>query len=472
MPYSSTSELPRAIRDKYGSKCSRAFLHAFNSVYAEHGESRAFAAAHAAAKRCQGGKDMSDMDVVKGAEFKIFSGALTPVGEPVPAGESGERIVRTIASSSIEDLGGDVVTLPALQAMAESAKGMTIFRNHSYRVPDDVWGTTKHAEVKHAGTDGNGKPIYDLILDVKVRSDAKSLELYDAITKDGVRLGTSIGALIPPGAAKKNEAGGYTYETLNLKEASIVGIPQNPRSWVEYATKAWKRAEAEPPEDDEDTNEEFHVGVEEEAPAVNDVPGPSNPENPNMPDPEPVDTDKAAEPEVTKESDEPPADDEQDDEPAEGDDDEEPETVTASNPTFTASLDADEASEEAPAQELDASAPESAAEASPSEDDAQMDSMLTQSVDVLTDVVKSLTRERGQLVAKVAELTEQRDAAIQTARDAVANANLAVSIAKQMGETPLARKAVFKEQEAQLSDAVKAVYAPGVIKMLENTDGS
>ena len=53
MPYSSVSELPVAQTDQYSAHQKEAFLKAFNNAYKEYGgdESRAFAVAHAAAKR-------------------------------------------------------------------------------------------------------------------------------------------------------------------------------------------------------------------------------------------------------------------------------------------------------------------------------------------------------------------------------------------------------------------------------------
>ena len=53
MPYKSVSDLPEAQTDQYSAHQKEAFLKAFNSAYKEYGgdESRAFAVAHAAAKR-------------------------------------------------------------------------------------------------------------------------------------------------------------------------------------------------------------------------------------------------------------------------------------------------------------------------------------------------------------------------------------------------------------------------------------
>ena len=53
MPYRSVSDLPEAQTDQYNPHQKEAFLKAFNSAYKEYegDESRAFAVAHAAAKR-------------------------------------------------------------------------------------------------------------------------------------------------------------------------------------------------------------------------------------------------------------------------------------------------------------------------------------------------------------------------------------------------------------------------------------
>lgn len=52
MPYSSISDLPEAQVDQYSTHQKHAFLEAFNSALEEYGdEGRAFATAHAAAKR-------------------------------------------------------------------------------------------------------------------------------------------------------------------------------------------------------------------------------------------------------------------------------------------------------------------------------------------------------------------------------------------------------------------------------------
>ena len=53
MPYNSISDLPQAQTDQYSTHQKEVFLAAFNNAYKEYGgdESRAFAVAHAAAKK-------------------------------------------------------------------------------------------------------------------------------------------------------------------------------------------------------------------------------------------------------------------------------------------------------------------------------------------------------------------------------------------------------------------------------------
>jgi len=53
MPYDTTDDLPKAQTDQYNEHQKEAFLKAFNNAYDEYNgdEHRAFAVAHAAAKR-------------------------------------------------------------------------------------------------------------------------------------------------------------------------------------------------------------------------------------------------------------------------------------------------------------------------------------------------------------------------------------------------------------------------------------
>lgn len=460
-----------------------------------------------------GNSNVAQATTPRQAQFKLFSGALTPFD-----GKDGRLRLRTIASSSVEDLSGDIITPEALKGMAASAIGKTIFRNHSYKVPDDILGSVEKAEAKYAGTDEVGKPIWDLMLDVLVRNDPKSVETYKAVAEEGVQLGTSIGALIPVGGAAKGDNGGLVFSNLQFMEASIVGIPQNPRSWVQYATKAYKIAEATPGEDDDDTNEGFMEasvdpgdGIEKtgvEVPAdgethevtlepaeqmdksarvwvngadgkpqivveTDDAPAEATAEKAGEPDLAKAACPdcggyagsakgdcsnamhKTAEPDIVKG-----VDADLDEKPS---DDGEPVDPPATE------ADSDEPAEDSPAQELAKSVPESA------QADALLSDTMAKGADVLADLVKNLTREVMATRADRDAAFITRDQALQEAKDAKANAEYAIGLVVQLANQPFGPKAVVTEAAAIIRDLrtkFGGIYSANVLKMLEKTDES
>lgn len=144
-----------------------------------------------------------------------------------------------VASSTTKDLHGDTILESAISDMESAANNnLTIFLNHSYNVPEDVGGSVEKAKSQTRGVDQNGDPNVDLDFDILVNeSNPRAVSTFEAIER-GTKLGLSIGAMIPEGGAKRNKDGTYIIEHLDLMETSLVGIPANPRSWVEYAVKA------------------------------------------------------------------------------------------------------------------------------------------------------------------------------------------------------------------------------------------
>ena len=163
---------------------------------------------------------------VPNSTFKIYSGALKAYEA------EDKRRLKTVASSTIKDLSGDTMTESAINKMAESARNnMTIFLNHSYSVPEDVFGSVEDVQVVQRGE------FVDLDFDISLNeANPRAVQTWEAISK-GTKLGTSIGAKILDGWQDKS-SGGYVFDDVELLEASIVGIPANPRSWVEYAVKS------------------------------------------------------------------------------------------------------------------------------------------------------------------------------------------------------------------------------------------
>jgi HK97 family phage prohead protease len=162
--------------------------------------------------------------------------------------ETGEEeyVLSGIASSSIKDRHGDVMLPTALMDMERTANaGLTMFLNHSYDVPEDVAGSVRKASIKSTGTDDEGNPVYDLDYQFRInRVNKRAVEAFQSI-QNKTKLGLSIGARIPEGGAIRNKkTGRLLIAHVDLLETSIVGVPANPRSWVEAAVKSYKAGPA------------------------------------------------------------------------------------------------------------------------------------------------------------------------------------------------------------------------------------
>lgn len=168
------------------------------------------------------------------AKFRIFAPMLK-----ASLDSDGRMRLHGIASSTIKDRHGDTITLSALSDMERAASNnLTIFLNHEYRVPEDVAGSVERALIRSHPQDSG---IHDLVLDIVINdANPRAVDAWTAIQK-GTQLGLSIGAMIPDGGAiRDKKTGKYTIEHVELLETSLVGVPANPRSWVEYAVKSLK----------------------------------------------------------------------------------------------------------------------------------------------------------------------------------------------------------------------------------------
>lgn len=196
-------------------------------------------------------KDAADLDPIDRAiDFTIYTRDRAGNGLALKAwtekGEDGEddMLLSGIASSTIKDLHGDTMLPTALIDMERDAKdNLTIFLNHHYDVPEDVAGSVKEAALSATAVDeATGAPIYDL--DFKKlrinRENDRAIKSWKSM-HGGTKLGLSIGAQIPEGGAVRNKkTGALLIAHVKLLETSIVGIPANPRSWIDAATKAYK----------------------------------------------------------------------------------------------------------------------------------------------------------------------------------------------------------------------------------------
>ena len=207
----------------------------------------------------------------KPGEFRFVTKALSVTSEG--SGDQRVRRFRTIASSTIKDLGKDEMKITALEDMAESfRRGLTIFMNHKYAVPEDVFGRSDSAEIKDSGLrdEKTGSPIWDLHIGGVVNvPNPRAVQLADSIEGGYVTFGTSVGAIVK--AHTRNKDGGMDIEHVDCKEGSIVGIPMNQRSWTQKAAQAAVALDESEDEcedcDEQETASEAVVEAEKAVPA-------------------------------------------------------------------------------------------------------------------------------------------------------------------------------------------------------------
>jgi len=177
-------------------------------------------------------------------DFKVYTNALKAY-----EASNGDLYVTGTTSSTIRDLHGDEMTLNAIKTMADTAKqNMTIFLNHNYNVPQDLFGSVKDARVVKRFDSETNSEVYDLDIDVLVCKEDENPEAMRAFKaiKRGVKLGLSIGARVDRVSKKKDANTGddtYVIDSVKLMEASVVGIPANQRSYLQNALKSLKAAE-------------------------------------------------------------------------------------------------------------------------------------------------------------------------------------------------------------------------------------
>lgn len=450
MPFSVDN--PPEAASKYSPKCRRAFVHAFNSVYSDtKSDGKAMAAGHAAAQRCEGKR--SSMSDVK---FNIYSGLLK-------AYESdGVKRLKTTASSSIRDLAGDTMTLKALEKMAATARqNMTIFLNHKYQVPEDVLGSVEGTELKQATGDG----IWDLDFDIRIEdSNPRALKTWEAI-QNGTKLGASIGAKIPEGGAEYTKDG-LLIDDVILLEASIVGIPANPRSFVHYAVKAYEAAESG---EDEDTTlidtekAKVWVTVDTEDTAEGDAAADAGKAKPK------ADAKKDEEPEVAK-SDEGGSEPDDDDHPVAGVGESNDETDNTDGPAEDEADEADE-SESKEAFASDVPATQEAPESTP-ESDGEVDEsvFVGKSIEALRTTLKATTDELVETRKALAAETEKRVAAERERDEQKEYVRLASQFVERISALPIGRRAGFAGEVTAFRTKFANLYDAEVLKILEKNE--
>lgn len=186
-----------------------------------------------------------------GIEFRIYSTEkLAAVTD-----DDGKKRIKGIASSTVRDHHGDYMERSALLDMEKAANdNLTIFLNHNYKVPEDVFGSCEKAVIKRQNQDdGEGNSYYHILsMDIVVdEANPRAVKSFEHI-QNGTKLGLSIGAMIPrDGWSYDEDKEAFIIHHVELLETSVVSIPANPKSWITNAVKALKSAQGEESEEGE-----------------------------------------------------------------------------------------------------------------------------------------------------------------------------------------------------------------------------
>lgn len=360
-------------------------------------------------------------------EFKVFTGLLKASRSP-----DGKMRLHGVASSTTKDLHGDTMTQSAIADMERAANNnLTIYLNHEYRVPEDVAGSVEYAKAHIRGVDQDGNPNVDLDMDIVINDEnPRAVQTFKSIEK-GTKLGLSIGAMIPEGGAKRQKSGSFVIEHVDLLETSLVSIPANPRSWVEYAAKSLRSG---------------GVVIEDVEPEVTDS----------------VETEvlDSVEPDITDA------------------------TVTVETPFANITVDtsdSDAAASAEPSQEAADSAPETeVADETAEGDDERLGDSTTRSVEpdarplaeslaILNQTTRELVETRALLVeAQMAKAIaeRERDAAVAQRDDVLEQTK---QILDRVANSPLMRRAVVMDARRDFHSRFEGVYSQSLLNMLENT---
>jgi phage head maturation protease len=326
--------------------------------------------------------------------------------------------------------------LSAIEDMERAANNnLTLFLNHSYNVPEDVGGSITRASIAARDSDQDGRPNYDLDIEGVINeANPRAVQTFNAL-ESGTKLGISIGAMIPEGGAELNrKTGTYTIRHVDLLEASFVGIPANPRSWVEYAVKSLRGKAAVETEEEE-------APILEEAEEAAETPV----------DPEEADEAEEGAPSQDASESKPENEGGLLDETADGDDERLGDTVTyAASTSDTVSW--------SPTITTNGTSPVVYTQFP---EIASLTDSLRKTVEELVDAKKAL----GERDMQIKALERERDEALAQ-RDRVLE--VTTQTLERVARIPLARKTHFAEAESDFRRRMSSVYPEGFLKMMED----
>ncbi len=366
--------------------------------------------------------------------FKVFTGPMMAYTASVQGVE--RKFIKTTASSTVTDRKGHEFDVKALQKMGQVAQGMTIFLNHEYQVPEDLFGSVSDATAKHNGFDSDQNAIWDLDLDVMVNeSNPRAVQAWEAY-QGGVRMGVSVGVIVKEWEKSKKNADIMKILDVDFLEASIVGIPANPRTWVAGAVKsisAYSAAEAD------GTIETLEL-LETNATTKSETPEAPAPKK----EPEHAPEDKLD----SEESESSEAIDPDNDDSLAGQE-------VAKSATDDANTDAAEDVEES--TDPEASASGATQDAPDDEAETQPEASVSAGIDLLVNTYNAQVQD---LTVQLATVTKERDEAREASR-------IAMSIVERISSLPLGRKASYQHEIKSFRRDLSGVYGDDFLAFLE-----
>lgn len=161
-------------------------------------------------------------------DFRLYTAAADVVKD------ADRPRVQAVGSSTALDLQGDIMEVSALQDMEQAEPGLLCFLNHSYNIPEDVVGALATSPKMMA----RNNKIVDLGIVIDMETDNPRAARTYSMIAGRRRLGISGGFMVDDYEFDESD----DLVRLHIKrvralEFSIVGIPANQRSWVEYAAR-------------------------------------------------------------------------------------------------------------------------------------------------------------------------------------------------------------------------------------------
>ena len=115
-------------------------------------------------------------------KFEMFSGATKAIAIKDDSGVTHYYIEGT-ASSSVKDRMGDILDEQCQASMLAQSRGLTMWLNHSYKVPEDILGTCVESTLERA-TDPEQGECLDLLIRVEIDPEnPRALKSWQHIQK-------------------------------------------------------------------------------------------------------------------------------------------------------------------------------------------------------------------------------------------------------------------------------------------------